>query len=191
MGWGGGSRAAVLPQVDAQTPQALRCGADHAQRVRSSPPPTRQKGHKRLPAQRRARAYAAGRRRAKPLGMQTSFAPMIFFDGFLPADATLPETAQRYKRHALVIMPVGRYPPRISPSRGNATRLTPQWGFGRGSGGCRDLHRRTRHVDCQCDRRGPLTVPARDARHARHRVSQEAPASWRRPQVGCPGRFRL
>ena len=84
---------------------------------------------------------------------------MIFFDGFLPADATLPETAQRYKRHALVIMPVGRYPPRISPSRGNTTRLTPQWGFGRGSGGCRDLHRRTRHVDCQCDHRGPLTVP--------------------------------
>ena len=122
---------------------------------------------------------------------QTSFAPLIFFDGFLPADATLPETAQRYKRHALVIMPVGRYPPRISPSRGNATRLTPQWGFGRGSGGWRDLHRRTRHADCQCDRRGPLTVPARDARHARHRVSQEAPASWRRPQVGCPGRFRL
>ena len=125
------------------------------------------------------------------LNQQTSFAPMIFFDGFLPADATLPETAQRYKRHALVIMPVRRYPPRISPSRGNATRLTPQWGFGRGSGGWRDLHRRTRHADCQCDRRGPLTVPARDARHARHRVSQEAPASWHRPQVGCPGRFRL
>ena len=79
-----------------------------------------------------------------------------FFDGFLPTDATLPQTAQRYKRHALVIMPVRRYPPRISPSRGNATCLTPQWGFGRGSGGCRDLHRRTRHVDCQCDRRGPL-----------------------------------
>ncbi len=62
-----------------------------------------------------------------------------FFRRLPSRRATLPETAQRYKRHALVIMPVGRYPPRISPSRGNATRLTPQWGFGRGSGGCRDM----------------------------------------------------